>query len=268
MLRQIIFIVLVLLFSTSCHSSKRVAKGQTDSPDLLTHIRWELSQTQKEKEVSSTNQNKIHLLLNSTDNSITGFSGCNSFYGFYSVESESRISFLRISTSNLICSNEDMLYEESFLQKMESVTHYSINGEILTLKNKTEELIQLVKGNNYPNSLVEKHWKLKTINEKSVKMHEEQEREVFFRLRSDQNRVEGFSGCNHFQGTYSLEEQSKIRFNAMSSTKKACPNLHINEGEVFKIFELVDNYILVDDLLLFRTKDNRHLAEFEATYFN
>lgn len=266
--KQHIFIALILLFTSSCHSSKRVTKSQTDPSDMLTHTRWELSHPDKGESFFSNNLNKIHLLLNSTDNSITGFSGCNSFYGFYSIESESRISFLRISTSNLICSNEDMLYEESFLQKMESVTHYSINGEILTLKNKTEELTKLVKGNNYPNSLVEKHWKLKTINEKSVKMHEEQEREVFFRLRSDQNRVEGFSGCNHFQGTYSLEEQSKIRFNAMSSTKKACPNLHINEGEVFKIFELVDNYILVDDLLLFRTKDNRHLAEFEAIYFN
>lgn len=267
MLKQPIFIFLILLFASSCHSSKRTTRSQSVSSDILTNISWELSQPDNDEAVSSSNQNKIHLILNSSDKSITGFSGCNLFYGFYSVESENKIRFSHISTSNLSCADEE-LNEEQFLQKLETTTHFRVDGETLTLKNETGKLIQFTKGVNYPNSIEEKHWKLKIVNKKMVKMSEDQEQEIFFRLRSDQNIAVGFSGCNHFEGAYTLDDLNKISFGAMSSTKRACLNLNINEAEIFQVFELTDNYLIINDILLLRAKNGQTLAEFEAIFFN
>lgn len=269
MLKQHIYFLLVLLFSSSCHSPRKTTtiKSQYTPINTLTNIRWELLQPDNDEVDSSTNQNKVHLMLNSTDNSITGFSGCNLFYGFYSVESENRISFSRISTSNLSCADEE-LNEEQFLQKLETTTHYSINEETLTLKTEAGNLILFTEGVNYPNSIEEKYWKLKIVNKKVVNMSEDQEREIFFRLKSDENIAVGFSGCNHFQGAYTLDDLNKISFSAMSSTKRACLNLNINEAEIFQVFELTDNYLIINDILLLRANNGQTLAEFEAIFFN
>ena len=267
--QSILILLLLLSLLTSCHSLRKTTTIETKDAlsDTFTNIRWELSSTYENEAISSINQDKIYLILSSSDHSITGFSGCNLFYGIYAMDTDNKINFSRISTSNQICDN-GKLNEESFLQKLEATTHYSINEETLTFKNKTGNLIQFTKSINYPNSIVEKYWKLKIINEKPIKMSKGQEREVFFRLKSDQNIAVGFSGCNHFQGSYTLNELNKIHFEPMSSTKRACPHLEISEAEIFKVFELVDNYLLIGDILLFNTKDNRPLAEFEAIYFN
>lgn len=267
MQKQYALIFLILMLLSSCLSSKKNRKSQTTSADVLTNILWELSPADDDEIVSSANQNKIHLMLNSSDNSITGFSGCNLFYGFYSLESENRINFSRISTSNQNCADKEY-NEELFLQKLETTTHYSIKGETLTFKNETETLNQFTKSNHYPNDIEEKHWKLKIVNGKEVSMSKYQEREIFFRLKSDENIAVGFSGCNHFQGAYTLDALNKIHFNPMSSTKRACPNLDIDEAEVFKIFELADNYLINNNILLLKAKDGQNLAEFEVIYFN
>ncbi|HKL71697.1 MAG TPA: META domain-containing protein [Marinilabiliaceae bacterium] len=267
MLKQHILIILIVSLLSSCHSSKRTTKSQPVSSDRLTNIRWELSQHNEEEAASSTNQDRVHLILNSSDNSITGFSGCNLFYGIYAMEGENRINFSSISTSNQNCANNEF-NEELFLQKLEATTHYSIKGETLILKNETETLHQFTKSINYPNNIEEKYWKLKIVNGKEVSMSEYQEREIFFRLKSDENIAVGFSGCNHFQGSYTLDALNKIHFNPMSSTKRACPNLDINEAEIFQIFELADNYLINSDILLLKTKDGQNLAKFEAIYFN
>ncbi|UMB59865.1 META domain-containing protein [Lutibacter sp. A80] len=117
------------------------------------------------------------------------------------------------------------------------------------------------------NPITEKYWKLKTLSGKDIKMDEKQEREIYFTLKSDENRVVGFAGCNNFSGTFTIEEGNRIRFKQIFSTLKACPDLNINESEFLKIFNLVDNYTINGDTLNLNIGKRAPLAVFEAVYF-
>lgn len=117
------------------------------------------------------------------------------------------------------------------------------------------------------NPITEKYWKLKTLQGKSIEMVANQEKEIYFMLKTNENSVVGFSGCNTFGGTYTLEKGNRIRFTQMLSTLKACPDVDINESEFLKVFELADNFTINGDILSLNVGKRAPLAIFEAIYF-
>lgn len=118
------------------------------------------------------------------------------------------------------------------------------------------------------NTITEKYWKLNTLEGKKISMAANQEREIFFTLKSEGNKVTGFAGCNSFSGEYTLEEGNRIRFKNMAVTMMACPDVAVNESEFLEVFELADNYTIVNDVLSLNIGRRAPLAVFEAVYMN
>ncbi len=116
-------------------------------------------------------------------------------------------------------------------------------------------------------TITEKYWKLVTLEGQKVTMAKNQEREIHFMLKTEQNQVRGFAGCNTFNGTYTLEKGQRIRFSPLAATLKACLEVDVNESEFFKVFELVDNYSINGDTLSLNVGRRAPLAVFEAVYF-
>ena len=98
-------------------------------------------------------------------------------------------------------------------------------------------------------------------------MAKNQERERYFTLKTDQNRVTGFAGCNTFNSTYTLEKGNRIRFSPMAATLKACPDVAVNEQEFFEVFSLADNYTVQNDTLSLNVGRRAPLAIFKAVLF-
>ena len=117
-------------------------------------------------------------------------------------------------------------------------------------------------------TITEKYWKLKTLNGREVTMVENQTRETFFILKSEDNRLKGFAGCNTFGGTFILEKGNSIRFTNLLSTLMACTDVDVNETEFLKIFNLADSYTIKDDVLSLNIGKRAPLAVFEAVYMN
>ena len=115
-------------------------------------------------------------------------------------------------------------------------------------------------------SITEKYFKLITLDGKSVTMTENQQREIFFILKSEGNKVNGFAGCNSFSGEYTLEAGNRIRFKNMAVTMMACPDVGVNEAELLEIFELADNYTIVNEVLSLNVGRRAPVAVFEAVY--
>lgn len=115
--------------------------------------------------------------------------------------------------------------------------------------------------------ITEKYWKLATLEGQPVTMAANQEKEIYFMLKTDENRVEGFAGCNTFNGSYILEEGWRIKFSPLATTMKACPDVDVNESELFKVFELTNNYTLNGDTLSLNVGRRAPLAVFNAVYF-
>jgi heat shock protein HslJ len=116
-------------------------------------------------------------------------------------------------------------------------------------------------------TITEKYWKLVRLEGQKVTMGKNQEREIYFMLKTEQNQVRGFAGCNTFKGTYTLEKGQRIRFSSLAATRKACPEVDLNESEFLEVFELADNYSIKGDTLSLNVGRRAPLAVFEAVYF-
>lgn len=59
-------------------------------------------------------------------------------------------------------------------------------------------------------AIVNKYWRLKTLDGKPVEAAKDNTRKPYFMLRSD-GTISGFAGCDHFNGQYKLTEGDRIR---------------------------------------------------------
>ncbi len=117
------------------------------------------------------------------------------------------------------------------------------------------------------NTITEKYWKLIEINGKPVKMDENSQKEPHMILRNQDHRFNGSGGCNTFNGSYEMKEGNRITFSRVASTMMACINME-TETEMFRMFEMVDNYTVSEDgkyLSLNRAR-MAPLARFEVVY--
>ena len=114
--------------------------------------------------------------------------------------------------------------------------------------------------------ITEKYWKLIKLEGQDVKMQENQEREISFTLKTNDNTVQGFAGCNSITGEYELEEGNRIHFKNMGVTMMLCPDLDLKESEFMEVFELTDNYTIHNDTLSLNVARRAPLAVFVAVY--
>lgn len=266
---QLFTIVIAVFTLYSCGSTKNSNSMQSENTSTTTEITnsyWEIESLDG-KAVSSLQENEkeIGFSLNKDENRITGFGGCNNFFGTYTLEEGNRISFSALGATKMACPG-DAFNEGEFLEMFESVDSYRVNGNRLELNvgEKAPFAIfkKVVDVNKEP--IVEKYWKLKTLEGKPVKMHKNQEKEVYITLKAEDNRVTGFAGCNTILGSYELQEGNRIRFKNMGSTMMACPDVAINESDFLRIFQIVDNYTINGDELSLNVGRRAPLAVFEA----
>jgi copper homeostasis protein (lipoprotein) len=111
--------------------------------------------------------------------------------------------------------------------------------------------------------LTGKYWKLVRLNGKSV---ENAQREPFIRFINEDNRVNGNSSCNMFNGKFELTQGNGIKFSPFAMTKMACVGNNI-ENEFMQILEKITNYSLTENELLLQDEYETTLAKFEADYF-
>lgn len=108
-------------------------------------------------------------------------------------------------------------------------------------------------------------WTLVDLEGNKVHKLNESNQDIPFTLNPDANRITGFSGCNTFMGTYTLEKGNRIKFSKMASTRRACPEADINESQVLNIFELADNFTLNDGKLILNIAKRLPLAVFKKS---
>lgn len=212
------------------------------------------------------NGQEIYFILDSKTKRISGNSGCNTFTGTYILEEGNRISFSKLGSTKMLCS-DSKINESQILSVFESADNYSVTNGKLKLKTTEETLAEFKVVPLSDAAIVEKYWKLKTLNGKTISMTKNQEHEVHFILKTNDNSVKGFAGCNTFGGQYTLEDNNRIDLSDMVTTLKICEDVDFNEAEFLKIFELADNYTITDDVLSLNVGRRAPLAIFEAVYF-
>lgn len=266
-----IAITIFALALTGCGTTN--TKDMKPSPNnALSSTFWVLENLDGDTfyEIGNT-EREIGFRLEPDNNRISGYGGCNSFMGNVSV-SGSRVSFTEVGSTKMSCPG--LSFDEvDILKVLELAKIYTINDGRLELrvKRKDEPLAIFRKsvGETDINAkfLVEKHWRLKTLNGNDVEMTEDQERQAYFTLKTEGNRMVGFGGCNNLMGSYKLGIGNRIRFSNTASTLMACEDSEL-ENVFMEVFELADNYTLNGDELLLNEGKKAPLAAFEAVYFD
>lgn len=275
---KIVTLALIAFAAMSCNTGKKSnseSSNQNEDVENTTDIqsientKWIITSLEG-SDMSDREKNGqiIYFTLNPDGNRVNGFSGCNTFMGTYNLEEGNRISFSQMASTRMACPDAK-INESQILNIFETADNFTItNGKLSLNKAKRAPLAEFKKGDMDNEPIVEKYWKLKTLEGKDIKMSDKQEREIFFTLKSQDNRVTGFAGCNTIGGEYTLEKGNRIRFQNMLTTLKTCPDVDFNESELLKVFELADNYTIVDDVLSLNVGRRAPLAVFEAVYFD
>lgn len=109
--------------------------------------------------------------------------------------------------------------------------------------------------------LFDKQWDLVEIMGKPVSFSGIHKNRASIYFKSNGN-VSGNLGCNTFNGTYALQNGSRIQFSGLTNTLKTCPDMSVEE--IFKqILVVADNYFLDDDELILNRARIQPLAKFE-----
>ena len=115
-------------------------------------------------------------------------------------------------------------------------------------------------------NLVEKYWRLTELLGEPVTTPEGT-KEAHMILKKEDNRFTGTSGCNSFNGSYTLKPFNRITFSRSISTMMMCPNME-TETKLYKALETADSYIIKDDVLILNRGRMAPLARFEAIYMD
>lgn len=112
-----------------------IAGCKTNKPSLpddsLEDKKWILVEMMGKPVNTSQDGKNIFLVLNKSDNTITGYSGCNGFGGNYEITTGNRIAFSKMVGTMMACG--DMETEVQFLKLMQSVDNYTVRESKLQL---------------------------------------------------------------------------------------------------------------------------------------
>lgn len=256
---------------SSCGSTKN--NNSMDNPgksisEIPTGTFWKLEKFDG-KDYSDFNYNgkEVGFTLEKEDNRITGFAGCNSFFGTYELEAGNRIRFSAIGSTRMACPDSNFK-ENDFLEIFTMADNYTINDNMLSINvGRRAPLAVFKKVEMSQEDIINKHWKLTTLKGQKVIMGKDQERESYITLTTQDNQFNGFGGCNIISGKYDLEENNKITFSGIISTLRACIDGDNQESEFMKTLNEVDSYTIKGDELWLNIGGKKGVATFEAIYF-
>lgn len=255
-------LAMIALTVIACNSTKTTT-DQASGKQVLMGT-WNLATLNGETVAPLENGRLINLKLSTENNHVSGFSGCNNFMGSYTLEGSS-LEFSPMATTRKACMNQDF-NEQDFLSIFSKVASYKIKDGQLSLLNTDKEVLATFNKDNSSN-IVNKHWKLKTLSGKTVKMGENQQKERFFTLKKENSKVAGFAGCNTFMGSYTLAPNNQINFAQMAATLRACPDSEVRDSDLLSALHKATHYEYSNDSLTLLDSEGTPLATFEAIYF-
>lgn len=256
---------MISISAISCGSSS-INSESKNSEQLLTNSYWILDQLNGEKISHPDDIRKIGFEINKDEKRISGFGGCNNFFGSYKQDGDV-LNFGPIASTKMACLTSTF-NEHDFFKVMDSVNRFEIRNNQLFLYEGDTLLAVFNQDLKLEDSVEERYWKLKTLGEYAVEMEEGQEREIHFILKKNNGRIGGFAGCNTFGGDYKIDaDKNTIEISKLITTLRACPHLNLQDSNFTGVLSKADNYILSGDSLILRDGETE-LATFEAVYFD
>ena len=131
----ILCFALFTLTFTSCDETKKVI-------DVAGAVQLSGSYKVTEAGETATKNDTISFVLKAIDNSIKGHSGCNTFFGEYSIDLYT-LHFNDLAISENYCAEPIMKSERYFMDALKNTGTYLLKNDVLTLYSKTDRSVVL-----------------------------------------------------------------------------------------------------------------------------
>ncbi len=137
---KIIFSLFALIMITeSCNSSKKSIDNSAKNVQTLSGT-YSISQIGDIKPISK----ELSITFDDSTNSMSGFAGCNTFFGTYSLDNNS-MTFKNIASSKKFCQKEINQLENQLITALNSVNTFSINENVISLLENETILLTAIK---------------------------------------------------------------------------------------------------------------------------
>lgn len=242
---------------------KKNVEAEKQKSDMLMGSIWALSKLNGEKIEASNEGEPVHFMLNKDGSKVSGYAGCNQIMGSYETSGDTELKFRDIASTRRSCPDQNN-NEKDFLEALRNTTSYKLDGKKLSLLNADDKTIAVFDHKKPETREMELgKWELKSLKGESVEFESKEGNKLHFEFMKD-NKIAGFSGCNTFSGTYSLNKDKGIEFSQMISTLKACPDVEFKEAIFLKVFEHSTSYTIENDQLKLYNDNGKELASFTA----
>lgn len=110
----------------------RLEKVSTDNilSPTITQTYWKLIELEGQPVQATAGNRESHIRLNSDENRVSGFAGCNGFGGSYKIEAD-QITFSQLFSTKMACPDLDT--ENKFMKVMEATRSFKIEKNLLLL---------------------------------------------------------------------------------------------------------------------------------------
>ncbi len=189
----IIFISVILL--KSCGSAQNVSDA-TNSNDMTTN-----KSLSGDYEIKVLGEDDLEIPLsisfNETKQSISGFSGCNRFFGSYKIKGNT-ISLSQIGMTKMMCKVSVNQIEQRFINALNSVNKFQITDTGLALHNDSEVLL---------NAILKKE--KRTSSQEQIKMTYRASARGFFEMIWIYDKTFKYTNDRNLADTYKFQMSEK-----------------------------------------------------------
>ena len=137
-------ILISVIILKSCGSSQDVASA-ANTTDMITNETISGTYTLEQLDTADVTPFELTLEFDSKTNKISGFAGCNNFFGTYTTNGNA-ISFSELGATRMMCQDEVNKVELSMFQTMAKVNNFELSSGKLSLK--TDETVVIIANEN------------------------------------------------------------------------------------------------------------------------
>lgn len=234
------------LFISCCQTKNTTANAGTGS-EALFQKEWKLFEVQGT--ALSSGSKAMMLLTAGQPNKISGSTGCNRMSGSFELSETNSIKFLPLAITKMACLNENANdTEKKFIAALEQANNWSIQSDILTLKNNDNIVARLIA---MPVSTEQTGlngtWELNYISGPRIAfegLFPNKKPTLIFNLPNEE--ATGNGGCNGYSVKIKVDG-NKISFGDALSTMMACEGN--GEPLYFKTLKTITAYSINENTL-------------------
>ena len=128
-----------MMLIESCNSSKKTIENSNKMQATLSG-NYIITQIGDNNSISE----KLTIAFDDKSNKVSGFTGCNTFFGTYVLESNN-ITFNNIASSKKFCGRKINNIERHFLETLKTTNAFTINDNLMSLTKNDTVLLKLTK---------------------------------------------------------------------------------------------------------------------------